>query len=205
MTTPSDVARSPTATNPNHRTRTRRGLKAGLRALRASGQSLLVILATIGATAWGSAARADDEFKLTDGEFGINIYGLSYHFDQARAKELGDDNQINPGLGVRYGFAEWKRWSFFVDAGLFQDSGQNLAKLLGAGAMWDFGHGFRAGGALTFLNSETYNNGRSFIAPLPLVSYDIGRVTLSATFIPKVSTFNEVATLGFWITVWPKR
>lgn len=205
MTTLSDVARAHAAANPNHRILTCRGLNAGLHALHASGRVLLVILATVCATAWGGSARADDEFKLTDGEFGINLYGLSYHFNQARARQLGDDNQFNPGLGVRYRFAEWKRWSFFVDGGVFQDSGRNAAKLLGTAATWDFRHGFRAGGALVFFNSDTYNNGRSFVAPLPLLSYDIGRVTLNATFFPRVAAFNEIATIGFWITFWPKR
>lgn len=33
-------------------------------------------------------------------DLGINLYGLSYHFDRSRARELGVDNGFNPGLGV---------------------------------------------------------------------------------------------------------
>ena len=39
------------------------------------------------------AARAD---------FGVNLYGLSWHLDADKAKEIGTDNWFNPGLGVRY-------------------------------------------------------------------------------------------------------
>ncbi|HSF47127.1 MAG TPA: hypothetical protein VLA73_02055, partial [Burkholderiales bacterium] len=38
-------------------------------------------------------------------QLGINVYGLSYHFDRDRARELDVDNELNPGLGLRYRFA----------------------------------------------------------------------------------------------------
>ena len=34
--------------------------------------------------------------------WGINTYGLSHHFNRTRAHELHVDNEVNPGLGVRY-------------------------------------------------------------------------------------------------------
>lgn len=37
-----------------------------------------------------------------EGELGVNLYGFSYHFERERARELGLDNEINPGLGLRY-------------------------------------------------------------------------------------------------------
>jgi len=138
-------------------------------------------------------------------EIGINVYGLSYHFDRDRAQALGVDNEVNPGLGVRWKLAATGRWQFFADAGVFDDSGKNTAVLAGAGALWQVGGGFQIGAALAVMHSDTYNNGRTFIAPLPLVAWDLGPVTLNATFFPKIERYNDVATLGLWVTLWPGR
>jgi hypothetical protein len=168
-------------------------------------RAALAILAAC-AIAWMSSARAEgDQFKLTEGELGLNVYGLSYHFQHDRAKELGFDNDVNPGLGARYRFGEWKRWSFFADAAVYRDSGRNTATTLGAGALWHIGGGFSAGGALAFFHSDTYNHGNPFIAPLPIATYDAGPVTLNLAFFPKISQYNDISTLGFWMTFWPKR
>jgi hypothetical protein len=139
------------------------------------------------------------------GELGISIYGLSYHFDRDRARALGVDNGFNPGLGVRYRFARWERWTFAVEAAAYYDSGRNTAVVAGAAALWHVGHGFHAGAALAVFDSPTYNRGRAFVAPLPLVAYDWGPLTLNATFLPKVERYNDVATLGLWVTFWPER
>jgi hypothetical protein len=98
-----------------------------------------------------------------------------------------------------------QRWRFFADAGVFNDSGRNTAALAGAGALWRVAGEFEIGAALAVMHSDTYNNGRTFIVPLPLVAWDLGPVTLNATFFPKVERFNDVATLGFWVTLWPER
>lgn len=142
------------------------------------------------------------------GELGINFYGLSYHFDRDRAEALGVDNEVNPGLGLRYQFAridDWERWSFFVDVGAFNDSGDNNAVIAGLGAMWKIIGGLQIGAAAVVMSSDTYNDGRTFIAPLPLLAYDFGPVTVNFTFFPKIERYNDVATLGLWVTLWPER
>jgi hypothetical protein len=136
---------------------------------------------------------------------GISFFGLSYHFDRDRARALGVDNGFNPGLGVRYRLAQRDRWRLDVEAAAYYDSGRNTAVVAGVAALWHVGRGFHAGGALALFSSPTYNNGRSFVAPVPLVAYDWGPVTLNATFLPKIGRYNDVATLGVWVTFWPKR
>ena len=37
------------------------------------------------------------------------------------------------------------------------------------------------------------------------VGEDAGPVTFNLTYFPKISRFNDVATLGFWLTIWPGR
>src|SRR5258707_7583488 len=86
-------------------------------------------------------------------ELGINVYGLSYHLDQDKAKELGVDNQVNPGLGVRW--RERKTdWDWFADAGFYRDSGRHTAKLAGRGALWHANQRVRLRGALPVLHSQ---------------------------------------------------
>ena len=131
------------------------------------------------------------------GEWAVNVYGLSYHRDRERARELGVDNEVNPGLAARY---EWSS-GLFAEAGAYRDSGRNTAKFAGAGYQWRLGTSWRAGGGLALFQSETYNEGSAFIAAVPIVSYDFGPVMLNAVFFPKVSDFNEVGAFGFYLTV----
>jgi hypothetical protein len=136
-------------------------------------------------------------------DLGVNVYGVSYHFDRDRAKELDVDNSFNPGLGLRYNFAQLERWTFFADAGAYYDSGKNTAVYGGVGTLWQVVGGLKIGAALAVMNSDTYNDGDTFLAPLPLVAYDFGPVMVNLTFFPKVSKYNDVATLGLWFTLWP--
>ena len=135
-------------------------------------------------------------------ELGINLYGFSYHFDRNRARALDVDNEVNPGLGLRYRIPQSERLQWIVDVGGYRDSGRNTALLAGAGALWKVTAGWRLGGALAILDSDTYNRGRTFIAPLPLAAYEFRSATLNFVYLPKVSDVNEVATLGFWLTWW---
>ena len=137
-----------------------------------------------------------------EANWGINLYGLSYHFDRDTARSIGTDNEINPGLGARYRRPINASFDFFADAGAYKDSGRNTALLAGAGAFWRASNTLRLGGALVALQSDTYNRGDAFISPLPVAALDFDRVTLNMVYMPKVSNFNAINTLGFWATVW---
>jgi hypothetical protein len=139
-------------------------------------------------------------FSSKASELGINLYGASYHFERSRAKALGLDNEFNPGLGVRYKDRLGESADWFIDAGAYRDSGRNTAIVAGPGALWKATEGLRLGGALAFFHSASYNGGRAFIAPVPVAAYEWRAVTLNVTYFPKVSSFNEINTLGFWLT-----
>jgi hypothetical protein len=141
--------------------------------------------------------------RAQSGELGVNVYGLSYHFERERAKELGFDNEVNPGLGLRYRFAR-QDFDWFLDGGAYRDSGRNPAVFAGGGVFWKPTEGLRLGGALAFFHSDTYNDGEPFIAPLPLVAYEWRALSLNMVYFPKVSGINDINTLGFWLTFWPK-
>src|SRR5262245_14427754 len=137
------------------------------------------------------------------GELGINLYGLSYHFDEERAKEIGIDNEVNPGIGLRYRIAG-NAVDWFLDGGAYHDGGRNTAVYAGIGGFWKPTERLRLGGAFAYFYSKTYNKGHPFIAPLPVAAYEWRAVTLNLFYAPKVSDINEIATLGFWVTLWPK-
>lgn len=61
------------------------------------------------------------------GDGGVNIYGLSYHWDRDLAKQNDLDNEFNPGLGVRYHMGQWLKANAIIDAGAYRDSGRNTA------------------------------------------------------------------------------
>ena len=99
-------------------------------------------------------------------DWGVNVYGLSRHFDRAKARELHVDNELNPGLGLRYRVPQGERLDWIFDTGFYRDSGRNRAFFAGAGASWHATEHLRLAGALTFFKSDTYNRGRPGIAPL---------------------------------------
>lgn len=135
-------------------------------------------------------------------DVGINLYGLSYHFDRSRARELRVDNEVNPGLGLRYRVAHSERLQWIFDVAAYRDSGRNTALVAGAGALWHVSERVRLGAALAVLDSDTYNRGKTTLAPLPVAAYELRQATLNFVYLPKVSDINEVATLGFWATWW---
>ena len=137
-----------------------------------------------------------------DGQWGLNVYGFSYHFDRDRAERLGVDNELNPGLGLRWRKSVDERFEGFLDGGAYRDSGRHTAKYAGGGILYRFTPRLRGGAAVALFHSDTYNNGNAFIAPLPLVAYDFDRVTFNMVYMPKITDYNDINTLGFWVTVW---
>jgi hypothetical protein len=106
-------------------------------------------------------------------------------------------NELNLGAGLRW---RSERGGWFADVGAYRDSGRNTAKLAGAGYLWEVSNRWRVGGALAAVHSDTYNRGRAFLAPIPVVAYEAPRYTLNFTFFPKIVGMNDINTLGVWIT-----
>jgi hypothetical protein len=141
----------------------------------------------------------DSGFKLD--ALDLNVYGFSYHPDRDTVHRLNLDNEVNPGLGLHYEFSDTERGITFGEIGAYQDSGANLAKFVALGYQFKFGKRFRIGGALAVVHSLTYNQGVTFLAMIPLITYDMGRVKLNATYLPKLGHLNEVAAFGFYISI----
>jgi hypothetical protein len=88
-----------------------------------------------------------------------------------------------------------------VEAGFYRDSGSHVAKLAGLGYQIKLGERWRLGGALTAVHSQTYNDGRLFVAPIPILTYDMGPVKLNAIYVPRYGDYNQFAVFGFYFSV----
>ena len=115
--------------------------------------------------------------------------------------ELGLDNEFNPGLALHYELRNTPRGITFAELGAYEDSGSSGAIFAGLGYQFKLGEHWRMGGALALMNSETYNDGTSFVGMVPVVTYDARRVKLNAVYFPKVANYNEVAAFGFYISI----
>jgi hypothetical protein len=111
------------------------------------------------------------------------------------------DNELNVGLGLNYAFHDDARGVAFVEAGFYRDSGSRQAKLAGVGYQYKLGERWRLGGALVGVQSATYNRGSFFIAPLPILTYDLGPVTLNAIYVPRYGEYNQFAVFGFYFSI----
>jgi hypothetical protein len=136
------------------------------------------------------------------GDWGLDVYGTSYHVEQARARERHVDNQFNPGLGLRYRTRQSENLDWVFDAGTYHDSGRHQALVAGAGAAWHATDRLRLGAALAAFHSKTYNAGKPAIAAIPVAAYEWSSVSLNVAYFPRVGRLNDINTFGFWITVW---
>jgi hypothetical protein len=131
----------------------------------------------------------------------LHVFGLSYHPDRVgtRVNHLG--NELNVGLGLYYELRNNTVGVTSVESGFYRDSGLNWAKFAGVGFQLKLGQRWRLGANLLAIQSETYNKGRAFVAPIPLLTYDFGPVKLNATYIPKVAEYNLFSVYAVYVTI----
>jgi len=150
-------------------------------------KKLIVSLAVI--SCFSMPASAD--------ETRINLYGASYHPDKAAAAKYKTDNEFNPGLAINRTFNN----NVFVEAGFYEDSGRNTAKFANVGYYHPFfNKKLLVGGALTLIQSDTYNQGKAFVAPIPSIALDFKKIRVHMVWFPKVTGFNEVEAFGFYVS-----
>jgi hypothetical protein len=131
----------------------------------------------------------------------LNVYGLAYHPDREAAHRLNLDNEFNPGLGLRYELYRDANGITFGEVGFYKDSGGNQAKFAALGYQFEFGEYWKAGGALAAMRSRTYNRGVTFLAIIPLITLDLGRIKLNAVYFPKFGGYNKVDAFGFYLSI----
>jgi hypothetical protein len=62
------------------------------------------------------------------------------------------------------------------------------------------GDAWRLGGSLLMIDSRTYNRGRVFVAPVPLLTYDFGPARLNAIYAPRMEG-NHYSVLGLYLSI----
>jgi hypothetical protein len=161
---------------------------------RVSSHGARALAAAVLSLACAAAARAEERLF-------IDVYGLSYHTNRSGVHAEHLDNELNVGLGLKYELSGDSRGVAFVEAGTYKDSGRHWTTTAGPGYQLKLGERWRAGGALLFFDSRTYNHGRPFVAPIPIVSYDLGPAWLNVVYAPRVTGYNEFAVFGFYVSV----
>jgi hypothetical protein len=131
----------------------------------------------------------------------LHVFGFSYHTDRKGTRDSHLDNELNAGLGLNYEFHNDALGVANVEAGFFKDSGRNWAKFAGMGYQFKWGDRWRLGADLLAIHSQTYNNDRGFVAPIPRLTYDFGPVKLNAVYVPRYQDVNRFAVVGFYFTL----
>ena len=131
------------------------------------------------------------------GDLGLNIFGLSLH-----ANRSAGYNELNPGVGLRYTF--WDpapRWTVFGDTSIYYDSGRHWAKYIALGASYHIAESWRVGVGVGYAQSQSYNHGKPFFAPIPGVAFEYRRVMFNAVLLPSENSNSKVAGLAFFVTI----
>lgn len=134
------------------------------------------------------------------GQVGINIFGLSHHFDNDLTTKPKD---INPGLGLHWTFDRGRRTSLEVNAGMYHDSFRNTNRHAGLGARVKVWGPVEVGLHSTLSKSDSFGCELAMLHPMPFLAFRHRRLVINTIYIPEVDGVNGVATLGFTATVFP--
>jgi hypothetical protein len=141
------------------------------------------------------------QVAFADGSHNIVINGLSKHFDVNQASFPNGVNEKNFGLGYEYNFEKSpdKSIEWLVNTGFFKDSLNGTAVYAGGAGLIkvlkiDSVHlklGIEGSG---FYSSE-YNQGRPFLALMPIMNVGTDKISLNITIIPKVTQFIDAGVV----------
>lgn len=148
------------------------------------------------------AAVAAARPAVAASRLGLDLYGLSYHFDR-RDVDGYKFNETNLGGGLDWVFRRGTDNTFFADAGLFSDSYRRTSgcgsvawthKLIGP---------LQGGLGLAIVSTPSVNNGELFMAPAPLLSLRTDRVAIHLAYVPDESGVNTYPGLVTWASLYP--
>ena len=133
----------------------------------------------------------------------LNLYGFSHHWNRAEAQSLNTTHEFNPGLGLRYAL-EPSKWcgTPFTEGGIYRDSGANTSyyAALGCKGLQLSDH-IRLGLGVAVMQSDTYNHGNPFVAPVPLLTWQISDVTVNFIQYLRVKSLGIINTTGVYFSV----
>lgn len=148
-----------------------------------------------------SAANTPPEHHYRALSVNLHVFGLSYHPDREGTRVNHLDNEFNVGLGFGYRLHEDELGMINSEVGVFRDSGRNWAKFAGLCYLFKLDKRWKLGADVLLLQSPSYNDGEAFVAPIPRLSYDFGKVILNAVYVPRYKQLNRYAVYGIYFTV----
>lgn len=143
------------------------------------------------------ADDADRSTEQSEGKLGLNIFGLSLHADRSTGH-----NEVNPGVGLRYVFAQpAPRWALFGETSIYYDSNRQWAKYVALGSSYRFAESWMVGAAVAYGQSRSYNDGKPFFAVIPGLAFEYRRVVYNAVLLPSGNADSRITGLGFFVTI----
>jgi hypothetical protein len=137
--------------------------------------------------------------SLSADELGLNLYGLSYHFDRETANGT-EFNEIKFGLGLNYRFAESKRFDFSLEGGMFKDSLRHKAKYVSLNVRYEVAkEAIKLGVLISAYRSDSVSENWVF-GPIPVLALRYKNVGFNFVYIPEIPDINAYDSIGFYMT-----
>ena len=131
---------------------------------------------------------------------GINIYGLSRHFDLGYTSR-DRINEVHPGYGLRVTNVSCRGHIFFAEGGIFKDTFENKAKYIALGYKLRLWNQLRLGLMVGPYNTESINRGSTIMAGIPTMTFRVWRVTLNGVYLPKYEGINPYKIIAGYLTI----
>lgn len=136
--------------------------------------------------------------KAQGASIGVNLYGISYHFDRVSAERRGF-NEFNEGLGLNV-MAYEDRYNFlYLEAGRFKDTFENDATYFAAGWRYRPIRYLSFGLIIMHYNSRSIRG--SIVAPIPTFSLDYKIASFKTVYLPEFRGVNQFESLGGFLTL----
>lgn len=155
----------------------------------------LLACAAIVAAAGGTATA-----RAADADLGVNVFGFSHHLDVGDGSGL---REFNPGAGLQWRFARSPRASLDANLGVYGDSFGHANWHLSLGARVRVLGALSVGAQMINAVSPSLNDGYPVLTPYPLATVSLPRADLHVAYIPEVRSFNGIATVATFATIYP--
>ncbi|MHB8079802.1 MAG: hypothetical protein ACYDIE_11185 [Candidatus Krumholzibacteriia bacterium] len=136
------------------------------------------------------------------GRLGLDLHGLSYHFDR-RAIDGREFENANPGGGIDWVIRQGPRHTLFADVGAFRDSFRNTSSYGSLSWTRALLGPLQGGVGLAIESTPSVNDGELYMAPRLLLSLRTDRAALNVAYLPLESNVNPCPSLATWATIYP--
>ena len=164
-----------------------------------AGQNRLVLRALAAAIALCPASAF--ALELPSGDISLVLNGYSHHFNVHPSYKDGSLNQRNYGLGFEFDHLQRTdaKLRYVNNFGFYKDSLNSTASYVGGAAFYDlFGEPrlrLSLGAELSGFWSERYNQGRPFLALLPVANIGNESYSVNLVFVPRVPQFVDAGAI----------